>query len=145
MRDKIFLDTNVLIYLSCEESLFHKTSVDNFKEIKEHYELWTSTQVLREYAVVMTRKDFVEKPLTNREIINDLNIWMQTLSICGENVENVKILNELIKKYKVAGKRIHDANIVAAMIANEIKLLWTYNVNDFRSFKEIKLFKTRLS
>ncbi len=145
MRDKIFLDTNVLIYLSCEESLFHKTSVDNFKEIKEHYELWTSTQVLREYAVVMTRKDFVEKPLTNREIINDLNIWMQTLSICGENVENVKILNELIKKYKVAGKRIHDANIVAAMIANEIKLLWTYNVNDFRSFKEIKIFKTRLS
>lgn len=55
MPDKIFLDTNILVYLANEDSPFHLRSVEKFKEIAAKSELWISRQVLREYAVVMTR------------------------------------------------------------------------------------------
>jgi len=46
---------------------------------------------------------------------------------------------ELIKKYNVRGKRIHDANIVATMLCNEIKIIFTKNLVDFKVFKEIQI------
>jgi hypothetical protein len=39
------------------------------------------------------------------------------------------------------GKRIHDANIVASMMEFSIRLLFTFNVRDFRLFEEIHVFE----
>ncbi|MDY6854709.1 MAG: PIN domain-containing protein [Thermodesulfobacteriota bacterium] len=55
MPDKIFFDTNILVYLANEDSPFHIEVAKTFKEIAGKSELWISRQVLREYAVVMTR------------------------------------------------------------------------------------------
>jgi hypothetical protein len=43
------------------------------------------------------------------------------------------------QSYKIQGKAIHDANIVATMLAYNIRLLVTYNTSDFRRFCEIVL------
>lgn len=64
MRDKVFLDTNVLVYLADEDSSFHLGVVNKRKELVKGSELWISRQILREYAVVMTRSGVVEKPLS---------------------------------------------------------------------------------
>jgi len=45
----------------------------------------------------------------------------------------------LVQRYEVAGKRIHDANIVAVMATKEVSHLATYNREDFASFDEITL------
>jgi predicted nucleic acid-binding protein len=37
MKGKIFLDTNILVYLSNEDSLFHKTALEKFKQIGAKY------------------------------------------------------------------------------------------------------------
>ncbi|MGD0883585.1 MAG: hypothetical protein ABSA46_01700 [Thermodesulfovibrionales bacterium] len=47
-------------------------------------------------------------------------------------------LKEIMK-----GKRIHDANIAATMIANGVSILFTLNVEDFKTFKEIRLISAR--
>jgi len=46
---------------------------------------------------------------------------------------------ELIKAHDIKGKKIHDANIVAVMMANSIQTLFTLNVDDFKKFKKIRL------
>jgi len=72
MRDKVFLDTNILIYLVNEDSPFHDNVSNKFKEIASKGEIWISRQVLREYAVVMTRSGTVEKPLSPENVASDI-------------------------------------------------------------------------
>jgi len=44
----------------------------------------------------------------------------------------------LADKYAVKGKRTHDTRLVAVMLAHGVENLLTFNVDDFRSFQEIK-------
>lgn len=43
----------------------------------------------------------------------------------------------LVEKYQVSGKNVHDARIVAAMLKHGLSHLLTLNVKDFNRFKEI--------
>jgi predicted nucleic acid-binding protein len=95
--------------------------------------------VLREYAVVMTRADVVERPLSAAEVGSDIEKWTRTFRIADETDEVTEILVDLIKTHEIRGKRIHDANIVATMKANSIEKLWTLNVEDFKGMPGIEL------
>ena len=48
------------------------------------------------------------------------------------------MLRDLVRRYQVRGKRIHDANIVATMMTHGVSRLATYNVKDF-DFREVIL------
>ena len=139
MQDKIFLDTNILVYLANEDSPFHSEVLKKFKEIAGKYELWISRQVLREYAVVMTRQGIVEKPLSSNEIVSDIEKWTSIFQVADETEEVTQNLVELIEHYDIKGKKIHDTNIVATMMANSIPNLFTLNTNDFKKFIKIQL------
>lgn len=141
-QDKVFFDTNILVYLSNEDAPFHAGAVRKFKEfMKDGAEIWISRQVLREYAVVMSRPENVERPLKSSEIAEDLNKWQKIFNVGDETNEVTQSLIDLLKRYDLRGKRIHDANIVATMITHDIKNIFTYNTSDFRMFKEISIFK----
>ena len=45
-------------------------------------------------------------------------------------------LCDLLRDYPTRGKQIHDANIVATMLANNIDTLLTLNVADFQRFED---------
>lgn len=50
------------------------------------------------------------------------------------------IFNEwenLVVKYQVSGKNVHDARLVAVMIEHKITHLLTFNIKDFKRFNEI--------
>ncbi len=143
MKDKIFLDTNILVYLSNEESLFHEAARETFKRIVEKYDLWISRQVLREYAVVMSRQEFYGKTLTPQEIAADIAKWEKSFNVVDETKEITANLKNLLLKYALKGKRIHDANIVASMLKFSIPLIFTFNVSDFNGFEEIQIMKPR--
>ena len=139
MQDKVFLDTNILVYLANEDSPFHLGATKMFKEIAGKCELWISRQVLREYAVVMTRPGIVEKPLSSKDVASDIEKWESIFLIADETEETTRTLVQLIKSYDIKGKKVHDANIVATMICNSIQALFTLNADDFRKFIEIEL------
>ncbi|MCP4284816.1 MAG: type II toxin-antitoxin system VapC family toxin, partial [Gammaproteobacteria bacterium] len=44
---------------------------------------------------------------------------------------------QLMESFKTGGKQVHDANIVATMLAHNIPCLLTYNVKDFERFEKI--------
>lgn len=141
MNDRIFVDTNILVYLSDKDDAFHQIAKNNFEDITKKYEIWISRQILREYAVVVSRKEFVEKPLTSEEIIDDIKKWEKSFYVIDETQRITKNLKKLILKYNLKGKRIHDANIVASMMEFSIPLLFTINKKDFQAFKEIKVME----
>jgi len=139
MPDKVFLDTNILVYLANEDSPFHHRVVPRFKKLAGECELWISRQVLREYAVIMTRTGTVEKPLSPKEVAADIEQWEGIFQIADETEEVTRILVELIKEYDIKGKSIHDANIIATMTANMIENLFTFNADDFKKFTNVEL------
>lgn len=72
MEDRIFfLDTNILVYLVNKNSPYHPKIVEKLRYILNESELWISRQVLREYAVIMSRPGIVEIPLSSEEIASD--------------------------------------------------------------------------
>jgi predicted nucleic acid-binding protein len=133
------------VYLSNKESLFHETASEKFKQVTDTYEIWISRQVLREYAVVISREGFYEKPLEPEKISSDLEKWEKSFQVIDETEDITKNLKALILKYRLKGKRIHDANIVASMIKHSIPLLFTLNVKDFQAFDEIKVLDIQTS
>lgn len=139
MPDKIFFDTNILVYLSNQESSFHLRVLEKVKELIDKYEIWISRQVLREYAVVMTNSSLLQKPLTSEEVEKDMEKWANIFRVADEIEETTINLRELIVLYDIKGKNIHDANIIATMKTYNIESLFTLNLKDFKRFKEIKL------
>ncbi|WP_246605349.1 type II toxin-antitoxin system VapC family toxin [Sphaerospermopsis torques-reginae] len=49
----------------------------------------------------------------------------------------------LVIQYQVMGKQVHDARLVAAMLAHNITHLLTFNVDDFRRFSDIVVVDPR--
>lgn len=43
----------------------------------------------------------------------------------------------LVVRYRVAGKQVHDARLVAAMLVHRVTHLLTFNTDDFKRFNEI--------
>jgi predicted nucleic acid-binding protein len=58
------------------------------------------------------------------------------LSVLKEDDAVLAELLTLVREYQVLGKQVHDANIVATMLANGIGQLATLNFADFRPFEE---------
>ncbi|MGB9683211.1 MAG: type II toxin-antitoxin system VapC family toxin [bacterium] len=113
--------------------------MEKLRDILNESEVWISRQVLREYAVIMSRPGIIEVPLSPEEIASDIEKFEDLFQVADETEEVTRILLKLIRKYGIKGKRIHDANIIATMMCNDISALLTVNIEDFEGFENIKL------
>lgn len=55
--------------------------------------------------------------------------------VADEDADVTRHWKQLIQTYEVKGKTIHDANIVATMLAFGVNKLLTQNVADFRRYE----------
>ena len=60
----------------------------------------------------------------------------QVFQIADETDITTRELLKLIQSYPIGGKQIHDANIVATMLAYDIDTLMTLNTSDFKRFSD---------
>ncbi|MFZ3138554.1 MAG: PIN domain-containing protein [Thermodesulfovibrionales bacterium] len=133
MKDgKVFVDTNIIVYaydVSAGEK--HRKAVEIMKDIWSAGYGITSSQVLQEFFVNVTRK--IAKPLnvlTAKEIVKDLLKW-KTVSINGEIIlEAIDIHNE--HKYS-----FWDSAIIAAAIEGGAGVLLSENLTDKHQIKGI--------
>ena len=62
--ERLFIDTNVLVYASIAEAPLHQAAFARLQTCEEtHKELWISRQVLREYLAVLTRPQSFTSPI----------------------------------------------------------------------------------
>jgi predicted nucleic acid-binding protein len=135
--DRIFIDTNILIYASVNETPFHSIAVEKMNLLEsKNLELFISRQVIREFIAVLTRPVYKRQPSIS-EIVDLIEYYNNILTILDDNEPVQTSLIELIQKFAVGGKQIHDANIVATMKTNKLNKLFTHNVQDFRRFEKL--------
>lgn len=143
MPDKrCMVDTNVLVYSTVAGNPWHEESRRWLISMHGNDTmLCVIPQILREYLVVLTRGQVFEVKFTVEQAVEALDALLPWINVLDETEIVSKMLRELVRRYKISGKHIHDANVAAAMLSHGISRIVTYNREDFSVFPEISLEK----
>ena len=131
----MFVDTNVLVNWRIVEAPDHniaKAVVDRACEGPEPVRI--SRQILREYLAVVTRPQTWRNAITYKEALDDIARFTSTFEILEDGPLVTETLIALCREVPAGGRQIHDANIVATMLAHGERRLLTFNTSDFRRY-----------
>ena len=70
-------------------------------------------------------------------LVTDVRYFQTVFHIADEDSAVTAELLHLLSSVPIGGKQIHDANIVATMLANQAGTLLTANVSDFDRFASL--------
>ena len=133
----LFIDTNILVYANVIETPFHEQALAAINTAHQAGRtIWISRQVIREYLVTLTRPQVFEN-LPKATVLEQVDQFIERFQVVDDTATVSKQLVKLMSDFKIGGKQIHDANIVATMLAYDIPCLLTNNVKDFRRFGEV--------
>ena len=136
--EPFFIDTNILIYANVTNTPQHERALNAIKAAHQTGRaLWISRQVLREFIAARTRPQTFAQPSTPEVIIERARYLADRFQVADDTAAVTRQLIKLMENFKINGKHIHDANIVATMLAYDIPCLLTHNVKDFKRFGEV--------
>lgn len=132
---KAFVDTNVLLRAMMPQMVLHaETEALVQKMWEDEVELWISRQVIREYLVQATHPNTLDSPLTIEQVMRQMETIQSLFRVADETEQVTAHLFSLLERYPTRGKQVHDANVVATMLAYNIDRLLTLNMDDFQRF-----------
>ena len=131
-----FIDTNVLVYAATGGSPFERRSREAVARAAADGAVSVSRQILREYLAVMTRQQTWGKPLSIQAAVTDTALFSQRFTVLEDGPPVWDRLMQLARRHPFGGRQVHDANIVATMLAHGERRLLTFNDADFRRFAD---------
>lgn len=136
-----FLDTNILLTACDADRVQHRDCRELIESaLRGKSVLYASGQVFREYLVVSTRpKKNNGLGMQPKSALENVAAFRQCVQVLAETSGVADRLASLVGRYRLKGKRIHDANIVATMLENGLTKLITLNPGDFSSIKEVEV------
>ena len=133
----MFIDTNVLVKARFLEAPDHDIARERLSQaLQEPEPLRISRQVVREYLAVLTGPQSWPIAITREEALEDANRLLGNFEVLEDGPLVTDNLLALCREVSVGGRQIHDANIVATMLAHGERRLLTFNVSDFRRFED---------
>ena len=85
----------------------------------------------------MTREQAWGKPLTLEEAVEDAAAFSKRFTMLEDGPPVWDELLKLSRRYTFSGRQVHDANIVATMLAHGERRVLTFNATDFRRFASV--------
>lgn len=135
MGDKAFIDTNILLRAMIPEMARHAEAEEIIVKLwAEDVDLWINRQVIREYLVQATHPNTFATPLTIEQVARQIETILSLFHVADDTAEVTAHLIALLKEVPTIGKQIHDANIIATMIAYDIQRLATFNPDHMKRF-----------
>ena len=137
-----FLDTNILIYAYYPESPQHQSSYHLLNEAQdEGARLCISPQILAEFYSVVTNPRRVDPALEPEAAIEKIGELKELvgLTILSLPVDVVDRWIVLLRQHPARGQKIFDLQIVATMLGNGVKKIYTFNVKDFEHFSGLEI------
>lgn len=133
----MFIDTNVLVQSRIPGAPDHAAARASLERAFRSPEpLRISRQVIREYLAVVTRPQTWPVAITREEALDDVGRLTNNFEILEDGPMVTELLVALCREVPVGGRQIHDANIVATMLARGERRLLTFNIADFRRYGE---------
>jgi hypothetical protein len=140
MADIAFLDTNILVYAANEDSPYHAKAKSLIQSINSgRVSACLSWQVLVEFYATVTSPRRLSQPLSPNQAIEAIKGYLESdIPRFGPDETTLILTLGLAERYKVTGLDIFDAQIVATMLRNKVKTIYTANEEDFKRFVEIE-------
>ncbi|VFM95167.1 MAG: Predicted nucleic acid-binding protein, contains PIN domain [Candidatus Kentron sp. G] len=136
--DPLFIDTNILIYANVATAPFHEQSLIVIEKARQAGRpLWISRQVLREFIAARTRPQTFARPSTPEVVIQRVRYLEGHFQVADDTAAVTGRLAGLMRDFRIGGRQVHDANIVATMLAHGIPALLTHNTKDFERFCKV--------
>ena len=131
----MFVDTNVLVKARILEAPEHNLARASLRgAFAEREPLRISRQILREYLAVVIRPQTWQIPISRKEALDDVEHLADTYEVLEDGPVVTDRLVSLCLEVPVGGQQIHDANIVATMLAYGERRLLTFNIVDFHRY-----------
>jgi predicted nucleic acid-binding protein len=132
----VLVDTNILVYAPQATSPHRDAAREGLRRFSaSEGRLCLSRQILREFLSVVTRPQLFLSPVSMAEALADVTGFATHFELLEDGAEVGKRLMELCRLVPIAGRQVHDANIVATMLAHRESRLLTMNRSDFRPFR----------
>ena len=133
----MFVDTNVLVAVRFVTAPAHTIARAALNRAGESTEtLYISRQIVREYLATVTRPQSWSAPLPMADALEDVTRLTSSFAVLEDGPRVMDMLTDLCRAVPVAGRKIHDCNIVATMMAYGERRLLTFNRGDFRRYGE---------
>ena len=133
----MFVDTNVLVNSRVPGAPHHDAARAGLERaFRDTEPLRVSRQVIREYLAVVTRPQTWPVAITREEALEDVSRLIRSFQVLEDGPAVTELLVELCRDIPAGGRQIHDANIVATMLARGEGRLLTFNTADFRRYSE---------
>lgn len=134
MPDRIFVDTNILVYAhDVSAGIKHATAKKLIQELWENKTGCLSIQVMQEFYVSVTQK--VPNPMDYVNaigIIRDLKYW----KVHEPKIEDVLNAVDIQQRYQIS---FWDAMILQSALQLECGLLWSEDLNPGQVYESVKL------
>lgn len=115
MKDKVFIDTNILIYLYSTDQEDRRVAS---QKVIEKNNCFISTQVLQEFANILRKKHGAEW----KNIAAAINEVAASATVFVNKSETIKRAVEVAEKYKFS---FYDSLIIAAALESNCTVLYT--------------------
>jgi len=142
IHDKVFVDTNVLVYSVDHQKPEYIIAQSRITELKNSgCDMYISPQVLREFANAVIRDALENKrnlAVTISKVQKNIDLFKEQFIVLYENEGIVSLWKNHLSKLK-SNKQVYDYYIAATMEFYGIKAIVTRNIGDFKIFKNIFL------
>jgi predicted nucleic acid-binding protein len=134
--DRVMLDSCVLIAATDE-------SRKDYHDARTVLQVWPATgaslyisgQILREYLTAVTRPPAANGlGLPLADALDNVRAFRERAVLLAETGKVVDRLQALLREVACRGKAVHDANVIATVLAHGIPAVVTSNLADFARF-----------
>jgi len=128
------VDTNVLVQSSVTTAPDHARARAAIARLRAQGPVAVTRQILREFLSATTRPQPWAKAATLAEATRNTDGFLRRFTVLEDGQAVWDELMGLTRSFSFGGKQVHDANIVATMLAHGETRLLTFNAADFRRF-----------
>lgn len=136
---RYLVDTNILLRSCQPDHPMYPTAVEAVATLlAREDQLYVSSQNIVEFWNVCTRPlDKNGLGMTPAEANAEVSSFESFLPLKPDVPELYQQWRKLVTAYAVKGVNVHDARLVAACIVHKLTHILTFNVRDFRRYREL--------
>ncbi|MGH9948423.1 MAG: type II toxin-antitoxin system VapC family toxin [Pyrinomonadaceae bacterium] len=140
------LDTNCYLRLADRQSPLRNTILNAIRNLRrEDQIIFTTPQIIAEFWNVCTRESSMRGglELTPKQTERKIDLMLKHFPILSDSSTTFDIWRLLVSENQIVGVGVHDAKLVASMIAHSVQHLVTFNTKDFRRYNMISIVDPR--
>jgi predicted nucleic acid-binding protein len=136
---RFLIDTNILVRLKDLTYEHHILCYEKVVALRtQNTPLYICAQVLIEYWNVSTRPiEHNGLGQTTEETFQDCQDFLRMFMLLMEPIDIVDRWLDLVRRYDVKGRQVHDARLVALAMSYNIDYILTINTTDYIRYSEV--------